>query len=73
MMVLGHKVKGGKVYGNMPELALENLEDKRDLPVTTDFRALFSDVACTHLGIRGSESKLFPGWNGRGEMDIVAS
>jgi uncharacterized protein (DUF1501 family) len=72
MFVLGHDVKGGKVYGRVPELALENLEDKRDLPVTTDFRALFSSVACHHLGIPGSQaSALFPGWNGQG-VEIMA-
>jgi uncharacterized protein (DUF1501 family) len=66
MFVLGHDVKGGHVYGNVPELATENLEDHRDLPVTTDFRSLFSDVACKHLGIpEGQKTALFPGWNGQ--------
>lgn len=65
MFVLGHNLKGGKVYGKVPELALENLEDKRDLPVTTDFRSLFTDVAEHHLGVgRGAASQLFPGYNG---------
>ena len=65
MFVLGHKFKGGKVYGQVPELAVENLEDRRDLPVTTDFRALFSEVATRHLGVRDNGSSLFPGWTGR--------
>lgn len=41
MFVLGNSVEGGKIYGEVPELAFENLEDQRDLPVTTDFRSLF--------------------------------
>ena len=66
MFVLGHDVKGGRVYGHVPELAIENLEDKRDLPVTTDFRSFFSDVACKHLGIpEGQKTALFPGWTGQ--------
>lgn len=67
MFVLGHDVKGGHVYGRVPELAIENLEDKRDLPVTTDFRSLFSSVATRHLHIPGGQAAtLFPGFNGPG-------
>ncbi len=35
---------GGKIYGKIPELAKENLEDGRDLPVTVDFRDYFGSV-----------------------------
>jgi len=65
MFILGNDVKGGKVHGSVPELALENLEDGRDLPVTTDFRAVFEEVATAHLKIRDN-GKLFPEWNGKG-------
>lgn len=63
MFVLGNAVAGGKVYGNVPQLAPENLADGRDLPVTTDFRALFTDVATNHLHINNAAS-LFPAWSG---------
>jgi uncharacterized protein (DUF1501 family) len=63
MFIVGNDVKGGKVYGKVPELAPENLEDKRDLPVTTDFRAVFSEVATSHLKIKNN-NKLFPEWKG---------
>jgi len=63
--VLGNAVRGGLVHGNVPELVLENLEDQRDLPVTTDFRSVFSDVAVKHLRLQNSTT-LFPGWNGNG-------
>lgn len=63
MFVLGNEVAGGKVLGHVPELAPENLADGRDLPVTTDFRALFAEVAGHHLGIT-DQQVLFPGWTG---------
>lgn len=63
MFILGNKVHGGRVHGEVPVLAIENLEDGRDLPVTTDFRNVFGEVAREHLGIR-HENTLFPDWNG---------
>ena len=35
----------------------------RDLPVTTDFRAVFSEVAGQHFGI-DPKIPLFPNWSG---------
>lgn len=64
MFVLGNDVKGGKVYGNVGAFAKDALEDGRDLPVSTDFRSLFSDVATSHLKLSGGAGQLFPGWNG---------
>ena len=34
--IIGSRVDGGKVHGDVSSLAIENLEDRRDLPVTTD-------------------------------------
>jgi uncharacterized protein (DUF1501 family) len=59
--ILGNHVAGGRVHGNVQPLAIENLEDGRDLPVTTDFRAVFSEVADKHLGIH-DDRILFPDW-----------
>lgn len=59
--ILGSGVKGGLVHGKVDVLAVENLEDGRDLAVTTDFRAVFSEVADRHLGI-GNDKVLFPDW-----------
>jgi uncharacterized protein (DUF1501 family) len=61
--ILGNQVAGGKVYGDVKTLAVENLEDGRDLPVTTDFRSVFSAVADTHLQI-ANDRVLFPDWSG---------
>ncbi|MBW3621922.1 MAG: DUF1501 domain-containing protein [Armatimonadetes bacterium] len=63
LFVLGNNVDGGKMHGKVPELAPEALEDGRDLPVTTDFRAVFSEVAGKHLGI-AKDRQLFPGYTG---------
>ncbi|MFB9862951.1 DUF1501 domain-containing protein [Rufibacter immobilis] len=61
MFILGNDVNGGLVHGNVPVLAPENLEDGRDLPVTTDFRNIFSEVAGKHLHIKDTQG-LFPDW-----------
>lgn len=63
LFVLGNDVRGGKVYNNIKSLAKEELEDGRDLPVSTDFRSVFSAVANGHLKINDNK-KLFPQWDG---------
>ena len=67
--ILGNNVAGGKVHGNVSELAMENLEDGRDLKVTTDFRSVFSAVADAHLKI-SDDKALFPEWNGK-KADVM--
>jgi uncharacterized protein (DUF1501 family) len=52
MMVLGGPVKGGKVYGEWPGLEKEQLFEGRDLAVTTDFRAVLSELIRGHLGLK---------------------
>lgn len=64
LFVLGPRIKGGQVYGTVPPLEPDALEDGRDLPVTTDFRAVFAEVAGKHLGIT-EDTPLFPGWQGQ--------
>ncbi|MEN0055945.1 MAG: DUF1501 domain-containing protein [Mucilaginibacter sp.] len=61
--ILGNNINGGLVYGNMKPLAPENLEDGRDLAVSTDFRSVFSEVADKHLNIN-NDHILFPDWKG---------
>ncbi len=63
LFILGNRVKGGRVYGRVPPLDRDALEDGRDLPVTTDFRAVFAEVAGKHLGLT-RDDVLFPGWDG---------
>lgn len=64
LFVLGNDVKGNKVYNNIRSLAKEELEDGRDLPISTDFRSVFSAVADGHLKINNNTS-LFPAWDGK--------
>jgi uncharacterized protein (DUF1501 family) len=61
MLVLGGPVRGGRVVGRWPGLRRDQLFEGRDLAVTTDFRALFTEVARRHLGVPG-EAPLFPGF-----------
>jgi uncharacterized protein (DUF1501 family) len=60
MLVLGGGVRGGRAYGRWPGLAPDRLFEGRDLPVTTDFRSLFTEVATRHLAV--AASPLFPGF-----------
>ncbi|MEI8052862.1 MAG: DUF1501 domain-containing protein [Bacteroidota bacterium] len=61
--ILGNNVNGGIVYGDIKPLAIENLEDGRDLAVSTDFRSVFSEVADKQL-LLNNDALLFPGWKG---------
>lgn len=61
MWILGGRVRGGKVYGRMPELDDEKLFERRDLPVNTDFRSVITAIAQTHLQLpRKSVNEIFP-------------
>ncbi|MFL6415014.1 MAG: DUF1501 domain-containing protein [Bryobacteraceae bacterium] len=61
MFVLGGQVRGGCVHGTWPGLATEQLYEGRDLNVTTDFRAVLSQVVATQLG-NGELATVFPGF-----------
>jgi uncharacterized protein (DUF1501 family) len=52
MFVLGGAVKGGKIYGKWPGVADEQLNEGRDLKVTTDFRNVLGEAAYKTLGSR---------------------
>ena len=60
MFVLGGAVKGGKVYGKWPGLADEQLNEGRDLTVTTDFRQVLGEAAYKTLDSRNL-NVVFPG------------
>jgi uncharacterized protein (DUF1501 family) len=70
MLVLGGPVRGGRVYGRWPGLARPQLFEGRDLVVTTDFRALFSEVAARHLGVPAAP--LFPGFTAAQPLGVMA-
>lgn len=62
MFVIGNSVKGGHVYGRWPGLRDEQLNEGRDLALTTDFRDLFGEVAQKHLGASQLQM-IFPGYD----------
>lgn len=61
MFVLGNAVRGGKVYGKWPGLNNEQLNEGRDLALTTDFRDVFGEIAKRHLNTSNLQA-VFPGY-----------
>jgi uncharacterized protein (DUF1501 family) len=59
MFVLGGHVKGGRVYGKWPGLANEQLNEGRDLVITTDYRRVVGEAAYKTLGAR-KLNRVFP-------------
>jgi uncharacterized protein (DUF1501 family) len=60
MFILGGSVKGGKVYGRWPGLSNEQLNEGRDLAVTTDFRQVLGEAVSKSIGARNLDM-VFPG------------
>ncbi len=54
-------MKGGKVYSRWPGLSRRQLNDGRDLAVTTDYRSVLGEIMAKHLGAP-SLSAVFPGF-----------
>jgi uncharacterized protein (DUF1501 family) len=69
MFVMGGPVQGGKVYGRWPGLEQEQLFERRDLQVTTDYRAVLGEVVRDHLGRQ--PEKVFPGYKIGERMGLV--
>jgi uncharacterized protein (DUF1501 family) len=61
MFVLGNTVKGGQVYGDFKGLKNDQLNEGRDLALTTDFRDVFAEAALKHLSNKDLK-KIFPGY-----------
>ncbi len=61
MFMLGGAVKGGRVYGRWPGLEPEQLNEGRDLALTTDFRTVLGEAVSRHLGNKDL-SAVFPGF-----------
>jgi len=62
MFAIGGDIKGGKVYGDWPGMADEQLYESRDLNLTTDFRDVLGELVTRHLGNR-QIANVFPGYN----------
>jgi uncharacterized protein (DUF1501 family) len=59
MIVLGGRVNGGRLYGSWPGLRNDQLFDRADLAVTTDYRAVLSEILVRRLG-NGRLDVIFP-------------
>ena len=71
MFVLGGSVRGGQIYGNWPGLQPEQLYEGRDLNVTTDFRAVLSELVLKQMGNRETAS-VFPGFRPAQPLGILS-
>jgi uncharacterized protein (DUF1501 family) len=69
MMVLGGSIAGGRVYGEWPGLEPEQLFEKRDLAVTTDFRDVLGELVRGHLG--QDPANVFPGYQTQKTLDLI--
>jgi uncharacterized protein (DUF1501 family) len=62
MFVLGGPVRGGRVYGRWPGLDPSQLNEGRDLALTTDFRRVLGEAVARHLGNKNLNA-VFPGFD----------
>ncbi|HTV46342.1 MAG TPA: DUF1501 domain-containing protein [Stellaceae bacterium] len=59
--VAGGAINGGRVYGEWPGLAPDQLYQHRDLAITTDFRAALAAILSAHLHLRDDQlDRVFP-------------
>jgi uncharacterized protein (DUF1501 family) len=62
MFVLGGPVRGGRVYGRWPGLDPSQLNEGRDLALTTDFRRVLGEAVARHLG-NSNLNSVFPAFD----------
>jgi uncharacterized protein (DUF1501 family) len=61
MFLMGGNIRGGKVYTRWPGMGEGQLNDGRDLAVTTDYRSVLGEIISKHMGDRDLD-KVFPGF-----------
>ena len=63
MFALGGPVRGGRVVTRWPGIGASQLNEGRDLKVTTDFRDVFAELLDRHMGLRpAQQAGIFPGF-----------
>ena len=70
MMVMGGGVRGGRICGEWPGLEPEQLFERRDLAVTTDFRDVLGELVSGHLSQKADQ--VFPGYTPRTSLGLLA-
>ncbi|MCB9977666.1 MAG: DUF1501 domain-containing protein [Rhodospirillales bacterium] len=72
-MVLGGRLKGGRVISDWPGLAENKLYENRDLRPTTDLRAASKAILTNHFGISNQiiDRNILPGSSGIRTLDLV--
>lgn len=72
MMVLGGKVNGGNIYGRWPGLQNEHLDNQVDLAITTDYRAVLSEII-TKSFRQTDVGAIFPGFSAYKPLGIIGA
>ena len=62
MFVMGGAVKGGHIYGRWPGIDDHQLNEGRDLALTTDFRQVIGEAVARHMGNKNL-ADVFPGYD----------
>ena len=70
MLVLGGYVNGGKMYGQWPGLAVEQLDNHVDLAITTDYRTVLSELLTTREA-NPAIDQVFPGYASAQPLGLV--
>jgi uncharacterized protein (DUF1501 family) len=70
MLLLGGSVRGGKLYGRWPGLDTDQLFERADLDVTTDYRAVFSEILLEKFH-HPNLAAVFPGFKPGAGLGLV--
>jgi uncharacterized protein (DUF1501 family) len=72
MLVMGKNIKGGKVYGQWPGLANDQLYQRADLAITTDYRRVLSEIMRLRTGRTDAQlNTIFPGYTQQPDLGLV--
>jgi uncharacterized protein (DUF1501 family) len=71
MWLLGGNVRGKQIYGDWRGLATADLEDGRDVPVTTDFRDVLTTLLERHWGLDDAQlATILPNYQPQQKWDF---